>query len=53
MISKEYRVVSIVISKSFIDILILFLFVFHYLNYANIFYYHTKTILLDNLDNLL
>ena len=33
--------------------LILFLFVFYYLNYTNIFYYHAKTILLNNLYNFL
>ena len=53
MASKEYRAVSIVVSKSFVDMLILFLFVFYHLNYANIFYYHAKAILLDNLYNFL
>ena len=53
IISKEYRVVSIVTFKSFIDILIFFSFVFYHLNYTNIFYYHTKTILPDNLYDLL
>ena len=33
--------------------LMLFLFVFHYLNYANVFHYHAKAILLDNLSDLL
>ena len=33
--------------------LVLFLFVFHYFNYANVFYYYAKAILLDNLYNLL
>ena len=53
MVSKEYRAVSIVVSESFVDILMLFLFVFYYLNYANIFHYYAKTILLDNLGDLL
>ena len=53
MVDKEYRVVSIIIAKYVIDILVFFLLVFHYLNYTNIFYYYTKTILLDNLDDLL
>ena len=51
--SEEYQVVNIVIAKYVIDIFMLFLFVFYYLNYTNIFYYYTKAILLDNLDNLL
>ena len=50
---KEYRVVSIVIVEYIIDIFVFFLFVFYYLNYTNIFYYYTKTILLDNLYDLL
>ena len=50
---KEYRVVSIVIVEYVIDILVFLLLVFYHLNYANVFYYHAKTILLDNLDNLL
>ena len=53
MISEEYRVVNIIVSKSFVDILMLSLFVFHYFNYANIFYYYAKAILLDDLDDLL
>ena len=53
MISEEYRVVSIIIAKYVIDILVFLLFVFYYLNYTNIFYYYTKTILLDNLGDLL
>ena len=53
MIDKEYQVVSIIIAKCVIDILVFLLFVFHYLNYANIFYYYAKTILLDNLGDLL
>ena len=53
MIDKEYRVVSIVIVEYIIDILVFPLFVFYYLNYTNVFYYHTKTILLDNLGDLL
>ena len=50
---KEYRVVSIIIAKYIIDILIFLSLIFHHLNYINIFYYYAKTILLDNLDNLL
>ena len=50
---KEYRVVSIIIVEYIIDILIFLLFVFHHFNYINVFYYHAKTILLDNLDDLL
>ena len=50
---EEYRVVSIIIAKYIINILVFFLLVFHYLNYTNIFYYYTKAILLNNLDNLL
>ena len=53
MVSKEYRVVSIVIFKSFVNILIFFLFVFYHLNYTNVFYYYAKTILSDNLYDLL
>ena len=53
MINKEYRVVSIVIVEYIIDIFVFSLFVFYYLNYINVFYYYTKAILLDNLDNLL
>ena len=50
---KEYRVVNIVIAKYIIDILVFLLLVFYYLNYANVFYYYAKTILLDNLGDLL
>ena len=50
---KEYRAVSIIIVKRVIDILVFPLLVFYYLNYTNVFYYHTKTILLDNLGDLL
>ena len=53
IISKEYRVVSIIIFKSFVDMLIFSLFVFYHFNYANIFYYYAETVLLDNLYNLL
>ena len=53
MINKEYRVVSIVIVEYIINIFVFSLFVFYYLNYINVFYYYTKAILLDNLDNLL
>ena len=52
MISKEYQVVSIIVSKSFIDILILFLFVLYHFDYTNIFYYYAKAVSLDNLYNL-
>ena len=50
---EEYRVISIIIAKYIIDILIFLSLVFHHLNYTNVFYYYTKAILLDNLDNLL
>ena len=53
MISEEYRAVSIVVFESFVDMLVLFLFVFHYLNYTNLFHYHTEAILPDNLGDLL
>ena len=53
MVGEEYRAVSIVITECVIDILVFLSFVFHYLNYTNIFYYHAKTILPDNLDDLL
>ena len=52
MVSEEYRVVGIVVSKSFVDMLVLFSFVFHHFNYANVFHYHAKTILLDDLGDL-
>ena len=52
MIGREYQAVSIIISKSFVDILVLSLFVFYHFNYTNIFYYHAKAVLLDNLHNL-
>ena len=50
---EEYQVVSIVIAKYIIDILVFLSLVFHYLNYINVFYYYAKTILLDNLGDLL
>ena len=53
IVSEEYRVVSIIVFKSFVDILVFFLFVFYYLNYTNVFYYYAETILLDNLYDLL
>ena len=52
MISEEYRVVNIVVSKSFVDMLVLPLFVFYYFDYINVFYYHAKAVSLDNLRNL-
>ena len=53
MIGKEYRAISIFIAKYIIDIFEFFLLIFHYLNYANVFHYYAKTILLDNLGDLL
>ena len=53
IIGKEYRVISIIIVEYIIDILIFLLLIFHYLNYINMLHYYAKTILLDNLDNLL
>ena len=53
IIDKEYRVVSIVTTEYIIDILVFPSFVFHYLNYANMFYYHAKAVLPDNLGDLL
>ena len=50
---EEYRVVSIVIAEYIINIFILFSFVFHYLNYTNVFHYYIEAILLDNLGDLL
>ena len=50
---KEYQAVSIVAAKYIVDILIFPSLVFYYFNYTNIFYHHTKAILLDNLDDLL
>ena len=53
MISEEYRVVSIIIFESFVDILVLSSFIFYHFNYANIFHYYAKAILPNNLNNLL
>ena len=53
MVGKEYRVVSIVIAKYIIDILVFLSLVPHHFNYTNVFYHHTKAVLLDNLDDLL
>ena len=53
IVGEEYQVVNIITAKSIIDILIFLLFVFHHLNYANIFYYYAKAILPDNLSDLL
>ena len=50
---EEYRVVSIVIAKYIIDIFLFSTLVSHYLNYANVFYYYAKTVLLDNLYDFL
>ena len=51
--SEEYRVVGIVIAKCVIDILVFPSLVFHYLNYTNVFYYHAKAVLPDDLGDLL
>ena len=53
MMGEEYQVVSIVIAECVIDILMFLSLVFYHLNYANVFYYHIKTILLDDLGDLL
>ena len=53
MVSEEYRAVDIVVFESFVDMFVLFSFVFHHLNYANVFYYYAKAILPDDLGDLL
>ena len=53
IVSKEYRAVSIVASESFVDIFVLSSFVFHHLNYTNVFHHHAKAILPDDLGDLL
>ena len=52
MVSKEYRVIDIIISKNFVNMLVLFSFVFYHFNYTNVFYYYAKAVSLDNLRNL-
>ena len=52
MVSEEYRVVGIVVSKSFVDMLVLPSFVFYYFDYTNVFYYYAKAISPNNLCNL-
>ena len=53
IINKEYRVVSIITTKYIVNMFIFFSLIFYYLNYINVFYYYAKTILLDNLGDLL
>ena len=52
MISEEYWVVNIVIFESFVDMLVLSLFILYYFDYTNIFHYYAKVVSLDNLRNL-
>ena len=53
IVGEEYRVASIVTAEYVIDILVFPLLVFHHLHYANVFYYHAKAVLLDDLGDLL
>ena len=52
IVSEEYRAVGIVVSKSFVDMLVLLSFVFYHFDYTNMFHHYAKAVSLDNLRNL-
>ena len=49
ILAKEYRVISVIILKGFVNMLIFFSLILYQINHTNILYYYAKAILLYNL----